>query len=187
MKRNAEQLERLNAQLTDMAHSDALTGLFNHRHFREALDREIKHSEQYGAIFSLIFMDIDHFKNYNDTHGHLAGDALLKQLAGILRGCSRGSAAVTRYGGEEFVLLLPDGDEAEALALAERLRATVEGHPFHGRDEQPSGRVTMSLGVATFPRAGKTATELLDNADKALYRSKGAGRNQVTLWDPSFD
>jgi len=186
MKQNAEQLEQLNAQLTDMAHRDALTGLYNHRYFREVLTKEIARSERHSRAFSLLFIDIDHFKNYNDTHGHLAGDELLKRLADILRGYSRASTVVVRYGGEEFVLLVPEADTEAARLLAEKLRGVVEKHPFSGRETQPCGKITLSLGVATFPESGRDATTLIDNADKALYQSKHGGRNLVSVWDPAL-
>jgi diguanylate cyclase (GGDEF)-like protein len=182
MKRNAEELERLNAQLTDMANRDALTGLHNHRFFREALDKEIARSERHDRQFSLIFLDIDHFKNFNDTHGHLAGDELLKKLADLLRSNSRATTVVVRYGGEEFVLLVPETDGEGARVLAEKLRCAVAEYAFPGRESQPDGRLTMSLGVATFPQAGDNSRTLIDHADKALYRSKHAGRNRVSVW-----
>jgi diguanylate cyclase (GGDEF)-like protein len=184
MKQNAEELERLNAQLTDMANRDALTGLYNHRYFREVLDKELARAERHDRVFSLVFIDIDHFKNYNDTHGHLAGDDLLRRLAGVLRQQSRKSTVVVRYGGEEFVLLVPEADQDAARQFAENLRRAVEQHPFPGRECQPSGKLTLSLGVAAFPVSGRTSTELIDHADKALYRSKHGGRNLVSVWDP---
>jgi diguanylate cyclase (GGDEF)-like protein len=186
MKQNAEQLEQLNVQLTDMVNRDALTGLYNHRYFREFLTKEIARSEQHPRAFSLVFIDIDHFKNYNDTHGHLAGDELLKRLADILRGYSGASTVVVRYGGEEFVLLVPEADTKAARELAEKLRGLVEDHPFSGRETQPCGKITLSLGVATFPESGRDATTLIDHADKALYRSKHDGRNLVSVWDPAL-
>ena len=182
MKRNAEELERLNAQLTDMANRDPLTGLYNHRFFREALEKEVSRSARHGRVFSLVFVDIDHFKAYNDTYGHLAGDELLKHLARIFETHSRKSTITARYGGEEFVLLVPETDGEGAAALAEKLRRIVEDHPFRGSDSQSLGRITLSMGVATYPAAGEEATILIDHADKALYRSKHNGRNTVSVW-----
>jgi len=183
MKRNAEELERLNAQLTDMANRDALTGLHNHRFFREALAKELARAERYGRVFSLVFTDIDHFKSYNDTHGHLAGDEVLKQLAHLLDQRSRASTIAARYGGEEFVLLVPEADAESARQLAESLRQLIESHPFPGRESQPLGRITLSMGIATYPEMGRDATSLIDHADKALYESKDKGRNVVSIWE----
>jgi diguanylate cyclase (GGDEF)-like protein len=133
-----------------------------------------------------VFIDIDHFKNYNDTHGHLTGDDLLKSLADILQEQSRGSTEIVRYGGEEFLLLVPETGREGACVFAERLRRAVEEHPFPGRERQPGGKLTLSLGVATFPESGETGAELLDSADKALYQSKQRGRNIVSVWEHSL-
>jgi diguanylate cyclase (GGDEF)-like protein len=186
MKRNAEELKQLNAQLTDLANQDELTGLYNHRYFREALSKELSRSKRHSRVFSVVFIDVDHFKTYNDTHGHLAGDELLKSLAGILRQQSRESTVVVRYGGDEFMLLVPEADREGARRFAEKLRAIVEEHPFRGRESQPCGRLTVSMGVATFPESGKAAADLIDSADKALYRSKHSGRNLVSAWESSL-
>ncbi len=185
MKRNAEELELLNAKLTDMANRDALTGLHNHRFFRETLEREVARAGRHNRVFSLLFADIDHFKSYNDTHGHLAGDDVLRTLGQILRDRSRRSAVAARYGGEEFVLLAPETDAAGAWGMAENLRRLVEEHPFQGRNNQSLGPITLSLGVATFPESGRDATSLIDHADKALYQAKRSGRNRVGVWEPS--
>jgi diguanylate cyclase (GGDEF)-like protein len=184
LKRNAEQLEQLNAKLTDMANRDGLTGLYNHRYLRETLDQELSRSRRHGREFSLLFLDIDHFKHYNDTHGHLAGDNLLCTLATLLHERSRGETLAARYGGEEFVLLVPESGSPAALRYAEILREMVAEHPFPGRETQQFGCVTISVGVATFPEAGKDATTLIDHADKALYASKNSGRNRVSVWTP---
>jgi len=179
LRKNAEALEDLNRNLRDMAMRDGLTGLYNHRFFREALDRELARSARHSRRFSLIFADVDHFKKYNDTHGHLAGDDLLRTLAGILGDQKRGSTIVARYGGEEFVILLAETEKQGALALAERQRQRIEEYPFPGGESQPAGRVTLSLGVAGYPEDGDAATALIGAADRALYEAKHAGRNAV--------
>ena len=184
MRRNALELERINVKLTDRANRDELTGLSNHRFFRETLNKELARSKRHDRTFSLIFMDIDHFKNYNDSHGHLAGDELLKEVGRILDGECRESTMAARYGGEEFVLLLPETDRDGAEATAERMRQKVEQHKFTGRETQPLGCITLSMGVATFPESGTESTMLLDHADKALYQSKRGGRNRVSVWEP---
>jgi len=184
LKRNAEELERLNARLTDIANRDGLTGLYNHRCFRESLEQEISRCHRHQRGFSLIFLDIDVFKRYNDTHGHLAGDSLLRALARLLQERARGETLAARYGGDEFVLLVPETDAEGARRYAEILRAAVEAHPFIGRETQPLGRVTASLGVACYPEAGSDSTTLIDHADRALYAAKDHGRNTVKVWKP---
>ncbi len=185
LRRNAQELENLNARLTDMANRDGLTGLYNHRYFREMIEQELSRSRRHDRSFSVLFIDIDHFKQYNDTYGHLAGDELLKTLARILQERCRSSTVAARYGGEEFVLLAPETDAAGAHQFAEILRDAVERYPFPGRETQPLGAVTLSLGLATFPQDGQDTTSLIDHADKALYISKHNGRNAVTSWEPA--
>jgi diguanylate cyclase (GGDEF)-like protein len=133
LKSYAAKLEALNAQLHAMATRDGLTGLYNHRYFREALDRELSRAHRHERPFSVVLMDIDHFKHYNDTHGHLAGDSLLTTFGEILQQRCRESTVVARYGGEEFVLLVPETDEHVALQFAESIRKQVEQYPFEGR------------------------------------------------------
>ncbi len=185
LRRNAQELENLNARLTDMANRDGLTGLYNHRYFREMIEQELSRARRHDRSFSVLFIDIDHFKQYNDAHGHLAGDELLKTLARILQERCRSSTVAARYGGEEFVLLAPETDADGARQFAEILRDAVEKYPFPGRETQPLGSVTLSLGLATFPQDGQDTTQLIDHADKALYVSKHNGRNAVTAWEPA--
>jgi len=179
LKKNAEELKDLNRSLRDMAMRDGLTGLYNHRFFRETLERELSRADRHGHPFSLVFMDVDHFKKYNDTNGHLAGDELLKILAELMKEGKRGSSIAARYGGEEFVMLIPEVDCAGAVHAAERIRRRVEGFDFPHGQTQPMGRVTLSLGGASSPEHGKDATALIAAADDALYEAKNAGRNTV--------
>jgi diguanylate cyclase (GGDEF)-like protein len=179
LKKNMEELERMNRDLEDLANHDGLTGLLNNRCFREALELEIQRCRRYDHEFSLVFMDLDHFKHYNDTHGHLAGDQLLKDLARLLTTNSRSVTVLARYGGEEFVALCPETPKRGALIYAERLRSKVEEHPFAGRAEQPLGTVTISAGVATYPEDATESRELIDCADQALYEAKESGRNRI--------
>jgi diguanylate cyclase (GGDEF)-like protein len=181
LQTDARELERLNKTLRNMAIEDGLTGLHNRRWFQEALDLEVIRCGRYERKFSLILIDIDHFKNYNDLNGHLAGDEILREVGRIFRDTIRRSTRAARFGGEEFVLLAPETDKKGAVQLAERLRKKVEEYPFPGQERQPSGRVTISLGVATFPEDGTTSTALLTHADKALYRAKSQGRNAVCI------
>ncbi len=179
LKTNTHELEQLNKQLTDLAIRDALTGLFNRRYFLDALAQEFVRSQRNGRAFSLLFIDLDNFKHYNDTHGHPAGDDLLKGLSELITKNSRGTTTVARYGGEEFILLVPETSKDGARVFAERLRKCIEEHPFHGRESQPSGRVTLSIGVSTFPEDGSDCETLISRADQALYQAKENGRNRV--------
>lgn len=182
LKKNTEELETVNRELKTLAESDGLTGLFNHRYFREALDSVLSVCHDGNMECSLLFSDIDHFKQYNDSMGHPAGDALLKTLSGLLRGQSRKDDVIARYGGEEFVMLLPGTGKEEAGDCAERIRLAVAEHSFPGEGQQPLGRVSLSLGVATFPSDAGNAGALIDRADRALYHAKNEGRNRTCAW-----
>jgi diguanylate cyclase (GGDEF)-like protein len=175
----ARELERLNASLKDQAERDWLTGLPNRRMLRNALDGEISRAMRHHRTFSLLLLDVDHFKNYNDRNGHLAGDEVLRGVAKILRSSGRSEHLCARYGGEEFVVLLPEADRATASIFAERIRQQIEQHSFEGREAQPGGAVTVSLGVSCFPEDGTDGEALLGRADDALYRAKEGGRNRV--------
>jgi diguanylate cyclase (GGDEF)-like protein len=175
----ARELERRNQELKESADRDGLTGLFNRRYFLRALEVETARSSRHGHAFALILLDVDHFKHYNDAHGHPAGDELLRRLSTILRSVQREETVCARYGGEEFVLLLPETGPDGVLSQAERLRRAVEELPLPGAETQPLGRLTISLGVACYPDNGRDAESLVRAADEALYRAKGAGRNRV--------
>jgi diguanylate cyclase (GGDEF)-like protein len=179
LKRNVEALGRQNRQLEELATRDGLTGLYNHRYFREAFDVELSRCSRYSRKLSLVFADVDHFKNYNDTHGHLAGDRLLSQLGQLLTEDARKSTIMARYGGEEFVLLVPETDHSGALVYAEKIRSRVKAHAFGDGGPGAGARITLSAGVATFPDHGTDADTLIKYADDALYRAKRAGRNTV--------
>lgn len=176
-----EELEAAKAKLELLATTDAMTGLANFRRFKQALEDEVLRAQRYDVPLSLIFCDVDHFKNYNDKNGHPAGDALLKQFAQVLRNCCRDTDFPARYGGEEFVVLCPGTNPTGAQALAERIRAAVEKFPFEYREKQPLGKVSVSIGVATFPLNAKSAADLTEAADQAVYASKKGGRNRVTF------
>jgi len=185
-----KQLLAANKQLTELAIHDGLTGLYNHRYFQDRTAQELARSKRYGGCVGLIFIDIDHFKNYNDTHGHPQGDVLLREIASLLTTTTRiqdlkahvrDTDLVARYGGEEFVVLMPHTAKDGAAAAGERLRAAIESHAFVGRETQPNGMVTVSLGVAEFPADADTKDALIVQADKALYEAKRQGRNRVCL------
>jgi diguanylate cyclase (GGDEF)-like protein len=173
---------RLYGEQTRLAITDGLTGLANHKYFHEALAAEVNRARRYGHPISLVLVDIDHFKSYNDTWGHQAGDALLRSLAAIFKAAARENDLVARYGGEEFAFILPQTDKRQATALAKRLCRTVERRACDGEEVLPGGRLTISLGVAAYPEDVLHATELVGLADQALYRAKHLGRNQVQAW-----
>jgi len=182
LKRNTEELETVNQELKTLAERDGLTGLYNYRHFRETLDTVLSFCRDHSLECSLIFADIDDFKQYNDSRGHLAGDDLLRELAKILRRRSRKDDVTARYGGEEFVIILPGSGNEEAGLCAERIRQAVSRHAFPGREQQPLGRISLSLGVASYPFDETDAAALIDCADQALYYAKNTGRDRTCVW-----
>ena len=165
-------------QVEDLATTDGLTGLYNHRVFQGTLSSEIQRADRYDEPLSLILLDIDRFKQFNDRYGHPLGDAVLRDVADIARDSVRTTDIPARYGGEEFAILLPNTSTYDAVSMAERLRANIEQHRVP--HENLLLKVTISAGVATFPEHAATAGALISEADAALYRSKGAGRNTVT-------
>jgi diguanylate cyclase (GGDEF)-like protein len=181
-EQNAE-LERLNQVVTESARTDPLTGLGNRLRLREDLEALQSQIERYGRRYALALYDVDHFKAYNDRYGHLAGDRVLSDLAAVLIGqCRRGDQAY-RYGGEEFLVLLPEQRAAAALTAVERVRQAVEGLAIPHAENPPSGLVTISAGVAVLePDAGRGCEAAVRDADEALYRAKRAGRNRVALY-----
>lgn len=161
-----------------LATTDSMTGLYNHRFFQEQMVFQIENAKRYDANFSLVLIDIDFFKKFNDNYGHQAGDAVLKQVAELLKKSVRVSDIVARYGGEEMAIILPNNDFEHALAAAEKICTKVSQTPFH-LNPKLTKNVTISLGVATFPEHGQTPAELIEHADKGLYKAKENGRNQV--------
>ncbi|HKK07603.1 MAG TPA: GGDEF domain-containing protein [Gemmatimonadota bacterium] len=169
----------LRGRLAELAVTDPLTGLRNRRYFEDILRSELARIGRYGGACSVAVVDVDHFKNYNDTLGHLAGDAVLRRLADALSRRMRVSDVVARYGGEEFGLILVNTGRAHALEVIERLRAEVQAADFPDEDVQPGGHLTISAGIATAPEDGTDYEALLQKADRALYAAKAAGRNRV--------
>ena len=162
---------------------DGLTGLYNHRVFEERLEQEVSKRNRTGKPLSLIMLDIDHFKQFNDNFGHQEGDAILKELAVVIKGQCRHATmdACFRYGGEEFSVILPELDMVIALKVADRMCAIVENYPFRIKKMHPGTNLTISLGVAGLNGSGNVQPkELLKKADEALYVSKRNGRNRVT-------
>jgi len=165
------------AELASKASRDPLTGLFNRRYLNLALEREIMIAAGGDAPLSLIILDVDYFKTYNDKYGHPAGDEVLKMTGSILTSTLRQCDIIARYGGEEFLVVLPNTGPEGASRVAEKIRRAVEEYPFPHRDSQPGGKLTVSLGAACFPEHSHDAAELVDLADKAMYRAKQEGRN----------
>jgi diguanylate cyclase (GGDEF)-like protein len=163
------------------AHTDPLTQVPNKRQFREQGRREEAAAKRYGRPFSLIMMDIDHFKAVNDTHGHLVGDKVLKAVAATLAGHVRGADLLARWGGEEFVALCPMTTRHEAMKLAERLRVSIEGLAANDETGARLPALTISLGVATFSGKDDPLDSVLERADKAMLSAKAAGRNQIKV------
>lgn len=171
---------RMNEQTKIMAITDGLTGLYNHRYFQERLAAEFERARRFNHPLSVIMIDVDHFKRFNDRHGHIAGDAVLEGLGTLLHANARRVDVAARYGGEEFAIVLVETAAEEALAFAERLRGTVES-TLLAETAVPDGHVTVSIGVATNPPTAGGPESLLEAADRGLYEAKAQGRNRVCV------
>lgn len=163
-----------------LATTDGLTELYNHRYFQEQMIQQVANCKRYNSVFSLIIIDIDFFKKFNDLFGHQSGDAVLRQVAQKLKRNVRSSDFVCRYGGEEMSIILPNTDKTEAIITAQKICQAIAEKPFKLVNDKESN-VTISLGVATYPEDGQTPSELIEKADKGLYSAKENGRNQVGL------
>jgi len=170
-----------NLRLEALARTDPLTQLLNRRALLAQLGTEVERTRRYNAPLSILMIDVDEFKDVNDTYGHLAGDQVLVEVALLLARTARSVDSVARYGGDEFVIAVPETGEVGAIAFAERLRDKIQAHPFDIGKGEPL-QLTVSIGVADFPEAKvETAEDLLDCADRALYRAKAGGRNLVCV------
>ncbi len=180
LRQHVDEIESLQAELREQALHDPLTGLYNRRYLSETLAREIARAQRSQSPLSVIVSDIDHFKRINDAYGHQVGDQFLIQIAGLFTRYTRGSDFACRYGGEEFLLVLPGASLEAACQRADEIRQKCAELviPLNGKDLA----VTMSFGVATYPVHGQQAEEIIIKADKALYQSKTTGRNRVTIW-----
>jgi diguanylate cyclase (GGDEF)-like protein len=168
---------RLYYQTRELSVRDELTQLYNRRHFRETFPLEIKRAGRFGQTLSLLMIDIDHFKHFNDTHGHLEGDKRLQEIAQAIRSNLREVDFTARFGGEEFVVLLPNTSKQDALIVAEKVRRVCTA--------LPGERLTLSVGIATCPQDGNKVDNLLQAADQALYEAKWEGRDRAVAYDPS--
>jgi diguanylate cyclase (GGDEF)-like protein len=187
LSKNEDRIRKLLQKTQEMSVTDGLTNLYNQTHFFLLFRLQLKKSQRYQTCFSLVIFDVDHFKNYNDNNGHLKGSGVLKQIGEIMRRCFRASDVLAKYGGDEFVIILPDSDKVGAFLAADRLREEVEKEPFEGRQQQPFGKITLSLGISSYPEHGSSVEELLDRADKALYSAKKSGRNRTILYSEDLE
>ncbi len=162
--------------------TDELTQLYNFRHFQNRFKNEFQRAKRYKHNMSILMCDIDYFKNYNDTNGHEAGNEILKKVAGIMTNSARDVDLIARYGGEEFVLVLIETSKDNAKLFAERLKEKIEKETFPHQEKQPNGNLTITIGVAGFPEDAVTSNELIEYADKALYRGKKEGRNRAIAY-----
>jgi diguanylate cyclase (GGDEF)-like protein len=174
----AARLEKSQKALEEMASHDSLTEVYNRGEFYRRLNSEIQRSKRYGHVFSMLLTDIDYFKEINDTYGHQVGDKVLQDIAAVIQKQVRPEDVVARYGGDEFVLILPETPIANALKLAERIRGAIAAHTIH-LTEKLTTNLTVSIGAADFPKDGKTADKLIAASDHSLYASKHFGRNRV--------
>jgi diguanylate cyclase (GGDEF)-like protein len=183
IKRLQDEIEEKNRELERLSISDGLTGLFNHRHIHQLLHEEFERADRIGERLSVAMFDLDRFKNVNDTYGHQAGDRVLEQLADLLRESAREIDRLGRYGGEEFMALLPGTSIEDAEVFVERVRHEVARRPFSIGKDEPL-RMTLSAGIATYPDPAISDPETLVRlADEALYAAKATGRNRVVRFD----
>jgi diguanylate cyclase (GGDEF)-like protein len=183
LARQNQELDSLNKEFREMAIRDGLTGLFNHRYAKERLDEEFDRATRFGRDLTVLFMDLDHFKFFNDTHGHQAGDQILQMLSGLMGDAIRESDTLARWGGEEFIVIAPETGEDEGCLIAERIRNAVSNHEFPNGERQPLGRVTLSIGVASRTEGMENPDQLLRRADDAVYHAKDTGRDKTVYCD----
>ncbi|MBW2058500.1 MAG: diguanylate cyclase [Deltaproteobacteria bacterium] len=175
----SEKLRKAKDQLEVLAVTDGLTEVYNHRYFMDQIHEKFEEARKRSSPLSLLMIDIDHFKAFNDTHGHLTGDLVLKNIAQVLKSNCRKTDIVARYGGEEFAVIMPNTDFRRAQTAAQRIRNAVESRPLpNGRKIE---RVTVSIGIGITEKNVESADTLISMADKALYRAKSEGRNRVVL------
>lgn len=179
---SVEELVRQKEKAEYLCLVDELTNLYNYRYLRNYLSMEIKKALRYNHPLTLIMLDIDNFKHYNDCNGHSAGNLVLSQFAHILLQSCRETDMIARYGGEEFSIVLPETDTHEALLVAEKIRNKIEAAIFPLAHKQPKGRITASMGLAVCPKDALSMDDLFEKADQALYWAKENGKNQAILY-----
>lgn len=163
----------------ELSITDSLTGVFNRRYFTQRYEREVQRAKRYNRSLSVVMLDIDHFKRYNDVNGHLKGDEVLKKVAKVLEKVLRKTDIIARYGGEEFVLLLPEISKMQARKVADKLQKVIQREDFENAESLPDGQLTISLGLSIYPEDCNDPQLILKNADEALYKAKAMGRNCV--------
>ena len=172
-----------NETLVRLAAKDGLTGLYNHAYIKERLKQEIYRCQRYQHPLSLLMIDIDDFKSLNDNYGHVVGDRVLKALSMLLHELVRPSDIIGRYGGEEFLVILPQTNSENSLAVAERIRENIESNKFEVHPSKNKiSKVTVSIGLCAYPDHGKTSEDLIAFADESLYAAKKEGKNRVTIF-----
>lgn len=186
-KGKARELRAVMDKLEEVSITDGLTEIYNHRYLISRLHYEFERAKRYGLFMSLIMLDIDHFKVYNDNNGHLAGDEALKKVARLINGAVRDTDIVGRYGGEEFAIILLHADLKQMEEVAERIRRAIEEAPFPNEGLQPMGKVTVSMGGSCLSDGMETMEDLIRSADEALYKAKRNGRNQIAMEGRFFE
>lgn len=176
-----KKMNELADELRQLSITDSLTGVFNHRHFYTLLNNEMERTKRYNRPLSLLFIDVDYFKDYNDINGHLAGDEVLKNIAKAIKANIRTTDYLCRYGGEEFTVILPESEKDEAKLAGEKIRGKVEEEYFPNEEKQPNGKITISIGVSNIPEDTNDLEDLVIKADNALYEAKARGRNLVVV------
>lgn len=178
LRQRSQRMEELLSKVEFLAITDPLTGLYNRRYFESVLKKELTEQKRYGQAVSCLMIDVDHFKEVNDTHGHEAGDSVLKELGEILKSSLREVDTVARWGGEEFSIMMPHTDRKGALVTAERVLKDIRGRKF---EKLPGSPVTVSIGIACMSKEINTADKLFNAADLALYEAKRNGRNRIEI------
>ena len=174
-------------KLEELVNKDGLTGVFNHRYFHDKLKEKVALSQKYNQPISMIFVDIDYFKHYNDLNGHQMGDEVLRSIGKILRDNLRENDISARYGGEEFAIILPNTSEDDAVIIADKIRSIIEHTKFYGEENQPNGVLTVSMGISVYPDKAKDDVTLIKSADDALYRAKFFMKNRVETYTSILD
>ena len=187
LKENEQKIQGLLQKTRELSVTDGLTGLYNQSYFFLQLKLQLEKSKRYHSTFSLIMFDLDHFKNYNDSNGHVKGSEALHRVGELMKKVFRSTDILAKYGGDEFVIILPNSDKVGAFLAADRLREIVDTETFEGEEHQPLGGLTLSLGVASYPDHGQSVEEILNRADKALYAAKKTGRNKTVIYNEDLE
>ncbi len=165
-----------------LSNLDGMTSLYNYRFFKEMLKHEVDRHTRYNRSLTLLMIDIDDFKKINDSYGHLVGDQVLKQIADLLKKSIRSHDLVARYGGEEFAVILPETMEEEAIKVGERIVTTIREYQFNLIEGSPAESLSVTVGLASFPKDAEEVEQLVENSDQALYKGKNGGKNQVFIY-----